>query len=529
MAEDPSEGPGNGAEDPRRRPRVAILLGFLGVFLLLLIVFRSVLFPFLMAIFIAYLIEPVVAAFTRAPIFGIRWTRGPTIVLMYLLLLGGIVTASSCTVAYVTKSAKAVTRDVGRTLAESAERARFSLEPEGEVPSTDEGDLHPPYEKDLVIPAGSRVLLRPTTPARGPDGAPPPPRIFTTLYELVVKAGETGGQVLLLSSEETPPAGATADRLLDPERMRFADDTEPPASALAIRVSPGEPATGLELFVERKLISPIVASLGRAGFRVQPTDLRLLLAAQARGLGEGLPDRAAAFGRDFITRVALSVYEFILILMLTAFIVMDRRSIAAFFASLPPAPYREAYHTLVRYVDRGLAGVIRGQLVICLVNGILTYLGLVVLRVPGAVAVSLLAGVLSLIPIFGTILSTIPIVLMATTDGIEKGLLALAWILFIHLLEANLLNPLIMGTHARMHPVIIIFALLAGERSFGVWGALLAVPTASILQSCFQFYRYEIEGLPPPPPPKPHGLWARRLVARVTGRAGAPPAPEEAS
>ena len=56
MAEDQREGSGQGADAPERRPRIAILVGFLGVFLLLLIVFRSVLFPFLMAIFIAYLI-----------------------------------------------------------------------------------------------------------------------------------------------------------------------------------------------------------------------------------------------------------------------------------------------------------------------------------------------------------------------------------------------------------------------------------------------------------------------------------------
>jgi predicted PurR-regulated permease PerM len=114
-------------------------------------------------------------------------------------------------------------------------------------------------------------------------------------------------------------------------------------------------------------------------------------------------------------------------------------------------------------------------------------------------------------------------VLVAATDGLWTGGLALAWIGFIHLLEANLLNPLIMGSHAEMHPVIIVFALLAGEHSFGAWGALLAVPTMSILQSCFLFYRHEIEGIPREPA-KPHGWLGRLMGHRRAEQAAAAPA-----
>jgi predicted PurR-regulated permease PerM len=65
----------------------------------------------------------------------------------------------------------------------------------------------------------------------------------------------------------------------------------------------------------------------------------------------------------------------------------------------------------------------------------------------------------------------------------------LSWIVGIHFIEANLLNPKIIGTAAKMHPVLVIFALVLGEHSFGLTGALLAVPTASIIQVLFQFFR----------------------------------------
>jgi len=180
---------------------------------------------------------------------------------------------------------------------------------------------------------------------------------------------------------------------------------------------------------------------------------------------------------------------------------------------------------LMGYVDRGLAGVIRGQLLICLVNGILTGVGLHLLGVPYATLLAFVAGVFSLIPVFGTIASSIPIVLVAlATGGITPGIMALAWITLVHLLEANIFNPLIMGSSAEMHPVIIIFALLAGESAFGVWGALLAVPAASLVQSCFKYYRHEVLGMPLAPS-HGHGKWMRSVIEKFKGRKAAASGP----
>ena len=77
-----------------------------------------------------------------------------------------------------------------------------------------------------------------------------------------------------------------------------------------------------------------------------------------------------------------------------------------------------------------------------------------------------------------------------------------------------------MGSNAEMHPVIIIFALLAGEHAFGVWGALLAVPTASIMQSCFKYYRHEVLGLPREAA-HGHGAWMRSVIEKLNGRKAA--------
>jgi predicted PurR-regulated permease PerM len=128
-----------------------------------------------------------------------------------------------------------------------------------------------------------------------------------------------------------------------------------------------------------------------------------------------------------------------------------------------------------------------------LVNGTLTLVGLLALRVPFAFALAALATLLYIVPIFGTVLSSIPIVLLAlTSGGLSKGLLALGWILVIHALEAYVLNPKIMGSASRIHPVLIVLALLIGERSGGIVGALLAVPIASVIMAVFRFLQRKL-------------------------------------
>ena len=471
-----------------RRPNVVVLLAFLGVFLLLLVVFREVLFPFLMAMFIAYLVEPVVQWVTKSKLFGIRWTRGPTIVLIYLLVIGGGVFGAwkglTATATYVRSSAESITQAAN----EKVPRAYVS------VREKRASDL------PLVVPRGSVLQV-----ALGRK------QQFKTVH--AVRIEEAGREISVL---------------LEPARVGLRPDTRltllvDGEADIRTTWKLGPPATGIELRMEEELITPIVENFDKLGIAVTPNTVRDFLSHKTAVWSETLPDKVGSGAFKFAGKIALSIYEFFLILMLTAFIVTDRKGISRFFANLTPKEYRPEYLKLVSYIDDGLAGVIRGQLVICLVNGILTWIGLVLLGVKGALVLSFVAAVLSLIPIFGTIVSSIPIVLIAATDGVDKGVLALLWIVFIHMVEANVFNPMIMGSHAQMHPVVIVFALLAGEHSFGVWGALLAVPTMSLIQSCFRFYLHEIEGMPRSTP-KPHGEWLKKLWARIRGKSAEPEA-----
>lgn len=189
--------------------------------------------------------------------------------------------------------------------------------------------------------------------------------------------------------------------------------------------------------------------------------------------------------RNIFYNIIEFIFKLLLILMITGFILVDLPRINKFVFSLVPKTEHERFQAFLQRLDLRLSGVVRGQLTICLVNAILTLIGLLAFHVKFAFILATLAGIFSLVPIFGSIVSTIPIVLVALTSSPWTGLLALIWIIGIHVLEANFLNPKIMGGSANIHPVLILLSLLTGEYYYGIIGALLAVPISSIIITIF--------------------------------------------
>jgi predicted PurR-regulated permease PerM len=237
---------------------------------------------------------------------------------------------------------------------------------------------------------------------------------------------------------------------------------------------------------------------GRAGARLH-VDLAAGIADALRDLSSQMRGRlgdVVALSRTLVAATVKVVFFVVLLFMLTAFISMDAPRIVRFSETLVPTAWRGDLRRLLHGIDSGLAGVVRGQLTIMLVNGVLTLVGLLVIQVPFAFALGALATILYVVPIFGTILSSVPIVLLAlTAGGLSKAVLALGWILVIHALEAYVLNPKIMGDASKIHPVLIVLALVIGERTWGLVGALLAVPVASVIVAIFRFLHRKLAEL----------------------------------
>ena len=238
----------------------------------------------------------------------------------------------------------------------------------------------------------------------------------------------------------------------------------------------------------------------RPGKAVEPTSMTEELRGKLMDFVTGLEDEVtavAAAGQAFLGTLLAAVLQLFLVLMIAGFMLVDLGKVHAFVRSVVPERYRPDYDSIAAGIDRGLGGVIRGQLLVCLINGVFIWVGLVIFDVKYSLLLAVLAAVLTVIPIFGSIMSAIPTVLVAlVSDGFDltKGVMVLGWILLVNFVEGNILGPRVMGSAARMHPVLVIFALLAGQQTAGLVGAVLAVPVASVAQTIFLYFRDHVRG-----------------------------------
>jgi len=193
------------------------------------------------------------------------------------------------------------------------------------------------------------------------------------------------------------------------------------------------------------------------------------------------------FFQGLVSGILNGLVAVIVVLLASAFMLIDAPRIIRSLRDNVPRRYRTDLEELLERLDRGLSGVVRGQLIICMVNGILSFVGFYIFIPEYAVVLAILAGALSLVPIFGTIISSVPAILLALTISFGHAVGVLAWILGIHFIEAYILNPNIIGSQAAIHPVIVVFVLIAGEFLYGIKGILLAVPVTSVVLSTVQF------------------------------------------
>lgn len=203
-------------------------------------------------------------------------------------------------------------------------------------------------------------------------------------------------------------------------------------------------------------------------------------------------------GQQIVGAITRGVFTLFMTLMLGGYIILTHERIILFFRDLWHPGSRDSFDRFLRRLDRGLSGVVRGQLLICLVNGVLSAIGFWLFGLKYWPILSIIAGVMSIIPIFGSILSSVPAVVIGLTQSVGTAVGVLAWIVGIHQLEANFLNPKIIGDAAKIHPVLVVFSLLVGEHFFQITGALFAVPCMSIAQTIFLHFRESTLGLADP-------------------------------
>jgi predicted PurR-regulated permease PerM len=223
--------------------------------------------------------------------------------------------------------------------------------------------------------------------------------------------------------------------------------------------------------------------------RAQATLVRVGILRQPITIGEAVQQAPGAGATTAVTtifstvrNVVGSVFAVITLLLLTFYMLVESRQIFAFFVKLFPPDERNRVATVSATVTDKVSAWLGGQLLLGGIIGLSSAVGLWLMGIPYFYVLALISAVGELIPMLGPILAAIPAILVAAT--VSPGLAFGVAVFFIvqQQLENSILVPKIMGRQVGLSAVAVIVALGIGGQLLGVLGAILAVPTAAIVQ-----------------------------------------------
>lgn len=188
------------------------------------------------------------------------------------------------------------------------------------------------------------------------------------------------------------------------------------------------------------------------------------------------------FATDSGMRVVGWVLNLMLIPIVTFYLLRDWDELMQGAGRLLPPTWRDRVTPIAREIDDALAGFLRGQLSVMLALAIIYSVGLMIVGLDLGLPIGLFAGLVSFVPYLGFILGLLFAGLAALFQF--QAALPLLWVLLVFMigqvLESTVLTPRLVGERIGLHPVVVIFTVMAGGQLFGFFGILLALPVAAM-------------------------------------------------
>lgn len=186
-----------------------------------------------------------------------------------------------------------------------------------------------------------------------------------------------------------------------------------------------------------------------------------------------------------ILSITLAVFDnlltIIFLLVVTFYLLLEKDNLETRISRLFGARQKRVEELIVQIQDK-LGAWLRGQLLLSIIIGTLSYVGLTFLNIPYALPLALVAGALEVVPVIGPIISAIPAIILALTVSPVLAVGVAAMFFVIQQLENHLIVPQVMKRAVGLNPLVVILAIAIGGRLLGLVGALLAVPIVVVLQ-----------------------------------------------
>jgi predicted PurR-regulated permease PerM len=196
---------------------------------------------------------------------------------------------------------------------------------------------------------------------------------------------------------------------------------------------------------------------------------------------------------DYSTLAAKVILIAIVILVLAFYWTLDGPRTIQSFLLLVPQGQRESISELISAMETKVGFYIAGQGVLCLVIGIMALLAYLLIGLPNALVLALVAGVLEAVPMIGPLLGAIPAALVALTIAPAKLVWVIIATVIIQQLENSFLVPRVMRKAVGVNPFVTLLAFFAFSSLFGIAGALMAIPMAAFLQLVLDHFVFHPE------------------------------------
>jgi predicted PurR-regulated permease PerM len=392
--------------------------------------------PILLALMLAYLFEPLVRFVTRRGWFSRPGSAIAIIIAGFFIL----VVPASVGIGTAVVQGAGVARSLAATSADFLKVARFS--------------------REAMDPASGKRVVPPS-----PDASPP-----------VVQFKGDGEQ----QAKDATAAEAAYNRLPRPVKVLTARVVTGQHPAESPEPAPRGAAEGSALFA--------LVDMGLTWVQDNASAVAAAFGRQALGGG------AEALGA--VVRTAARIGTLALTLFLTAFFFYffctGYGRVLGFWESLIPERRRSRVVDLVQKMDRVIAGFVRGRLTIAFCLQILYTIGYWFIGVPAPLLMGLVVGALAIIPFVSTIAMPMAMILMIVSPEAAHWAWQQSWWWIVlgpvllyaseRVLDDYILTPAIQGKHTGMDTPSILFASLAGGVLAGVYGLLIAIPTAACLK-----------------------------------------------
>ena len=221
-----------------------------------------------------------------------------------------------------------------------------------------------------------------------------------------------------------------------------------------------------------------------------PEEIRAAVNANLTKAAETIAN-ALQMGLSVTLKTISQTLSFILGLVIIPFwlfhVLKDEAKARRAFYNLIPEKAREDVRCIAIIIDGLLSAYIRGQLLLCLLVGVMATIALLLLRVDLGLLLGTFAGIFEIIPILGPYLGAAPAVLIALLKRPILGLWVALAFAAIQQIENIFLVPRIAGNAVRFHPAVVMVLVIVGSEVAGLWGLVLAVPVAAVIRDVFQY------------------------------------------